>query len=255
MTVEIVRALFDIMIKFLKKYKGYPYLVASLRALYFSVFNRPLFKAYQDYQFTDERLKYSHIVEAVNYARIAELPSVFFEFGCHSARTFSVAARATDYLNIKDAQLFAFDSFQGLPSTIKEEDGVFEKGEFHTAIEEFTRLVKKHSGLKLDTANIIRGYYSESLTTDLQNKLPKVGVVHIDVDLYSSTVEVLNFIKPLMVEGTVLLFDDWYCFPPGSNKGERRALEEFQANNPSFEFEDWKSYSTFGKSFFVVKVP
>ena len=35
----------------------------------------------------------------------------------------------------------------------------------------------------------------------------------------------------------------------GSNKGERRALEEFQANNPSFEFEDWKSYSTFGKSF------
>ena len=57
-----------------------------------------------------------------------------------------------------------------------------------------------------------------------------------------------------MVEGTVLLFDDWYCFPPGSNKGERRALEEFQANNPSFEFEDWKSYSTFGKSFFVVKI-
>ena len=241
--------------KLLKKYNGYSYLIASLRILYFSVFNRPLYHAHQDYKFTDERLKYAHIVEAVNYARIAELPNVFFEFGCHSARTFSVAARATKYLEIKNAQLFAFDSFQGLPTTTKQEDGVFEEGTFRTAIEEFTRLVKKYSGLKLDTANVIPGYYNESLTNDLQQRLPKVGVVHIDVDLYSSTVEVLNFIKPLMVAGTVLLFDDWYCFSPGSNKGERRALEEFLAKNSSFEIEGWKSYSTFGKSFFVISVP
>ena len=240
---------------FFKKYRGYSSLIASLRILYFSTFNRPLYRAHQDYKLTDERLKYAHIVEAVNYARIAELPSVFFEFGCHSARTFSAAARATKYLGIKNAQLFAFDSFQGLPETSKQEDGVFEKGTFNTAIEEFTSLVKKKSGLKLDNTNIIPGYYSESLTSDLQQRLPKVGVVHIDVDLYSSTVDVLNFLKPLMVEGTVLLFDDWYCFSPGSNKGERRALEEFCTNNPSFEFEAWKPYSTFGKSFFVVRIP
>ena len=54
------------------------------------------------------------------------------------------------YVGIKNAQLFAFDSFQGLPETSKQEDGVFEKGTFNTAIEEFTSLVKKKSGLKLD---------------------------------------------------------------------------------------------------------
>ncbi|MGP1666287.1 MAG: hypothetical protein ACTS5I_10360, partial [Rhodanobacter sp.] len=51
------------------------------------------------------------------------------------------------------------------------------------------------------------------------------------------------------------VFDDWYAFPGGSLMGERRALTEFLAENPSFEVEPWKAYSTFGQSFFVSKVP
>ena len=101
----------------------------------------------------------------------------------------------------------------------------------------------------------MQGYYRDSLTTELQERLPKAGVVYIDVDLYLSTVEVLNFLKPLLVSGSVLVFDDWYCFPGGSIKGERRALSEFLAQNPDFEVEAWKAYSTFGQSFFVSKVP
>ena len=112
----------------LKKYKIYSYLISSLRTLYFFIFNRPLYKAHIDYKFSDEQLKYTHILEAINYVRIAELPDVFFEFGCHSARTFSAATSAAKYLNMKDTQLFAFDSFKGLPSTNKREDGIFEKG-------------------------------------------------------------------------------------------------------------------------------
>ena len=30
---------------------------------------------------TDEKFKYIHILEAVNYVKVAELPNVFFEFG------------------------------------------------------------------------------------------------------------------------------------------------------------------------------
>ena len=83
--------------------------------------------------------------------------------------------------------------------------------------------------------------------------MPKVGLVHIDVDLYSSTVEVLEFVKPLLVKGSVLVFDDWYCFPPGSTKGVC-AMDEFKKKY-RFEIEEWKSYSTFGKSFFVKNLP
>lgn len=227
----------------------------TIKGAYLRVFDRYSYRAHRDYRYTDEHLKFVHILEAINYTHIAEISAVYFEFGCHSGRTFSAAVRAARYLKMKDAQFFAFDSFQGLPETNHAEDGYFKSGTFATGADEFVRLVLGLSGLSLDRKNIIEGFYEKSLTPELQANMPKAGVVHIDVDLYSSTVEVLRFIKPLMVIGTVLVFDDWFCFPPGTNKGEARALKEFCLENPSFSVEEWKTYSTFGKSFFVTSLP
>jgi O-methyltransferase len=223
-------------------------------------YSRPkLFPAFEDYTFTDERLKFVHILEALNYVRVAGahgvIPPVYLEFGCHSGRTFSSAVRAAKFLNMTDAQFFAFDSFEGLPATDPAEDGVFRTGTFATSREDFVRIVSEKTGVALQEEHVIRGFYNDSLTPELQKRMPAAGVVHIDVDLYSSTVEVLRFIKPLMVVGTVLIFDDWYAFPPGADKGEARALREFREANPGFAIEEWKAYSTFGKSFFVTSLP
>ncbi|MDB0053305.1 class I SAM-dependent methyltransferase [Alphaproteobacteria bacterium] len=227
----------------------------SLKSLFYLIFDRNLYKAHKSYEFTDEQLKFTHILESINYIRIAELPNSYFEFGCHSARTFSAAARAARYLKMRDMEFYAFDSFEGLPEVVKKDDGFFKTSSFYTNMPDFLRLLKKNSGLELPKSNCIKGYYKESLTSKLLSKLPKAGVVHIDVDLYSSTVEVLKFIKPLLVCGTVLIFDDWYCFPPSESKGEKRAFEEFCADHPNFKTEVWKNYSTFGKSFFVTSLP
>lgn len=229
-------------------------LKAPLARAHQRIFRRHAYQAQRDYQYTDEHLKYVHILEAMNYVRVAGVPNVYFEFGCHSGRTFSAAIRAADFLGMSDTEFFAFDSFEGLPATNPVDDGVFQEGEFSTSVDEFVRLVKGMSGRKIEKKSIVKGFYRDSLTVELQGRLPKVGVVHIDVDLYSSTVEVLQFIKPLLVVGTVLIFDDWYCFTPGANKGEVRALNEFREMNPSFGVEGWKSYSTFGKSFFVTSI-
>ena len=162
-------------------------------------------------------------------------------------------------------ELNEFDAFDGADSVLvkidaegtigQNEDGIFETGTFNTSKLEFKKLIKRKTGLNLNDSNVISGFYSESLTGDMQQKMPKVGLVHIDVDLYSSAIEVLEFIKPLIVKGTVLVFDDWYCFPPGSSKGESGAMDEFKKKYPGFEIEEWKSYSTFGKSFFVKNLP
>jgi len=232
-----------------------PELRSALKGAYLSVFDRHAHRAHLDYRRTDEDFKFIHILEAMNYARVAELPAVYFEFGCHSGRTFSAAVRAARYLKMQNARFFAFDSFQGLPETKAEEDGYFQSGTFATGVDEFVRLVRGMSGLELARENIVPGFYDKSLTPALQSRMPKVGVVHIDVDLYSSTVEVLKFVKPMLTVGTALLFDDWYCFPPGADKGEARALREFLEANPSFAVEEWKAYSTFGKSFFVTRLP
>ena len=227
-------------------------LIYRVSLLYMRLFNNNSYQAHQDYISTDYRQKSVHIMEALNYVKVSKLPKVFFEFGCHSGRTFSSAVIASKELGIFDeCEFFAFDSFEGLPETTKD-DGIFKKGTFSTGVNEFKSAVKKQADFSIKDKNIIIGFYSNSLTEDLQSKLPSVGVVHIDVDLYSSAIEVLRFIRPLLVSGSVLIFDDFYCFPAGSDQGENKALNEFLIENEQLKILEWKSYSSFGKSFFIV---
>ena len=239
----------ELMIKYV--FQKVPY---NLKLIYLMLFNRNAYLAHRDYVNTDYRQKCIHIMEAMNYAKVSELPLVYLEFGCHSGRTFSAAVRASRELGILDkTQFYAFDSFEGLPAT-SAEDGIFKGGTFRTGITEFKSAVKKQADFNVCDANIIQGFYSESLNLETMSKIPSAGVIHIDVDLYSSAIEVLSFVKPLIVAGTVILFDDFFCFPAGSNKGESRALNEFLSNNPDLQVIEWKNYSSFGKSFFVTKV-
>lgn len=222
--------------------------------IFYNFLNKKLKLPRNWYIETDEKFKFTHVLEAVNYVKVAELPNVFFEFGCHSGRTYSAALLASKFLNF-ELENYAFDSFEGLPKTSKEEDGYFRSGTFNTKKEDFVKIVKNRTGILLQDDQLVEGYYDKSLNNKLKERLPKsVGFVHIDVDLYSSTITVLEFIKTFLVSGTVILFDDWYCFPPGKEMGERKALNEFLRKYPEIELEEWKNYSTFGKSFLVKKV-
>ena len=151
-----------------------------------------------------------------------------------------------------DFEFHAFDSFQGLPET-DEADGYFEEGTFDTSQADFVSIVKRRTGKLLAGDSIHSGFYVDSLTTELQARLPKIGVLHVDVDLYSSTVELLDFVEPLLCDGTVILFDDWYCFPLGTSGGEGLEVEHFLSKRQGIEMVPWKAYSTFGQSFFVKK--
>lgn len=233
-------------------------LIRFLKNIYYMLFDNYRYLSHKSYLFTDEKLKFTHILEGINYLRTAgndgkDLPLTYFEFGCHSGRTFSAAINAAKYLKMHNCEFFAFDSFKGLPETNETEDGVFKTGDFSTSKEDFIKIIKKNTNLKAENYNIIDGYYSNSLTESLQAKMPKIGMLHIDVDLYSSTRELLAFVKPLLVNGSVILFDDWYCFKPATKHsyGEQKAVQEFLEINKDIKFLQWKTYSTFGKSFFV----
>ena len=49
----------------------------------------------------------------------------------------------------------------------------------------------------------------------------------IDVDYYKSTVEVLSFIEPLLNDGTIIIFDDWFNYKGHPNRGEQKAFREW----------------------------
>jgi hypothetical protein len=81
--------------------------------------------------------------------------------------------------------------------------------------------------------------------------MDKVAVALIDCDLYSSTVDVLAFIKDMLVDGSIVMMDDWNTFNADDNKGERLAFSEFLAENPQITAEELFAYPPWGQVFMI----
>lgn len=165
----------------------------------------------------------------------------YFEFGCHEARTIRLAWQHFQHLFHWD--FVAFDSFEGLPEIDEiDRQEIWQKGRLKTDEREFIRLATS-TGMPRERLHTVRGFYDDSLTPELQRSLlpRKAAVVYVDCDLYKSTVPVLEFVRPFLQRGTIVVFDDWNCFCGDPARGERRAWGEFRAAYPELRFEAFVS--------------
>lgn len=163
----------------------------------------------------------------------------YFEFGCHEGNTLRMAYDSFHYLF--DWTYVAFDSFEGLPEISEiDQQAIWEKGKLKTSEEDFIALATRH-GVPQDRLLTAKGFYDHSLTPALKKKLlpKKAAVIYIDCDLYASTVPVLAFVRDFLQRGTIIVFDDWFCFHGDPNKGERRAFDEFRKREPQLIFEEF----------------
>jgi hypothetical protein len=165
----------------------------------------------------------------------------YFEFGCFTARTMRMAHDCFHHLF--DWHYVAFDSFEGLPEISEiDKQVIWEKGKLKMTEQDFIAICTRH-GIPRDRLTTVNGFYDVSLTEELKQRLlpRKAAVVHIDCDLYQSTVPVLRFIEDFLQPGTVIVFDDWNCFLADPDRGERRAWREFREASPELHFEPFVS--------------
>lgn len=95
------------------------------------------------------------------------------------------------------------------------------------------------------------GLFEETLPNVIPANYSKAALVHIDCDLYEPAKYVLNRIEPTLQNGTLLLFDDYFCFKGDPDQGEARALKEFLAEHPHWDAIPYMTYSAFCKSFIM----
>jgi len=167
------------------------------------------------------------------------LNGYYFEFGCHKARTMRLAWDT--FHSLYDWTYVAFDSFEGLPEMDPSDSmPIWKKGDLKTTETDFVTTVVKH-GMPRKKLKIVKGFYDHSLTPELRDRLlpQKAVVVYIDCDLYSSTISALEFSRDFLQKGTIIVFDDWFCFYGDPDKGERRAFGEFRVRHPELIFEDY----------------
>jgi O-methyltransferase len=134
-----------------------------------------------------------------------------------------------------------FDSFAGLPEIAAgDELPIWRQGALATSEEDFVARVTKR-GMPREKLLTVKGFYEESLTPELRDRLlpTRAAVVYIDCDLYASTVPVLEFVLPFLQRGTVIVFDDWFCFHGDPERGERRAFRELRERHPDLKLTEF----------------
>jgi hypothetical protein len=141
---------------------------------------------------------------------------LYLEFGVASGSTMRVIAETAPA-----GTAYGFDSFEGLPEHWR---NGYPVGEF--AMEQVP---------DVPGAEFVVGWFDQTLPGFLESHPEPVAFLHLDADLYSSTVTVLEALAPRLRAGTVVVFDEYFNFP-GWEEHEHRAWTEFVART-GIEFE------------------
>jgi hypothetical protein len=162
-------------------------------------------------------------IETLKYAlTLVPKDGMVLEFGVYSGKTLRIIAEARD-----GKEVYGFDSWQGLPEAWRPNIG---PGSFTAP-----------DMPEVEGADLIAGWFENSLPPFLDAHPGPVAMVHVDCDLYSSTKTVLDHVGPRLRPGTVIVFDEYWNYP-GWQDHEHKAWTEFVART-GIQF-DYESYTS-----------
>lgn len=119
--------------------------------------------------------------------------------------------------NFKNTYLF--DTFNGIPHVSPENLDGHHIGDFKANFEEVKKLFAENPRVK-----IYQGLFPKETGCFIEDQ--KFSLVHIDVDVYQSTKECLEFFYDRMNQGGVIIIDDYSW---EGTKGCKKAVDEFLA--------------------------
>lgn len=133
------------------------------------------------------------------------------EFGVYSGYSLRIIA--------EHMPVIGFDSFDGLPEDWRPG---FPKGKF--AVRREGPTIKGKPFVVPNNAMVVEGLFEH---TAPEFPFPPLGLVHIDCDLYSSTVTALEAVEPYIDRGTIIVFDEFQGYE-GYEEHEQKAWFEFR---------------------------
>ena len=149
----------------------------------------------------------------------------YAEFGVYKGR----CARFLTTFVPPGRTLHLFDSFEGLPEAWT---GKWQKGHFD--------LGGKLPRLNPKKTAVYKGWFKDTIPEFEASLKKPLAFIHMDADLYSSTMDVFHALNNKIVAGTILLFDEYVM---RKTDEEHRALVDWaNTYNRKFEYlwrNDW----------------
>jgi O-methyltransferase len=158
--------------------------------------------------FTERTALYDHIqTQIVGGAAID-----YLEFGVYKGESLAHWTRLNAH---EQSRFYGFDTFSGLPDHWECFTDTIDQGTFDTK--------GATPELRDQRVAFVKGLFQDTVSPFLAGFEPRSRiVVHNDSDLYTSTLYVLTRCHDLLVEGTILIFDEF-----SSVLNEFRALEDY----------------------------
>lgn len=172
-----------------------------------------------------------------NYTELANcIEGDFAEVGVYKGGSAEIIAF---YKNI-NKNFYLFDTFEGLPQADINFDNYHKKNDFNeTSYEEVSEGL-----IGYENIFIYKGIFPQDHGDKIKHN--KFSLVHLDVDIYKSYMDCLNFFYPRMTDGGIIILDDY--FSPNC-EGAKIATDTFFADK--LEKPIW----TTGPQVCIVKQP
>lgn len=187
----------------------------------------------------DLQKKYSLALKTLK-SELGDVPmGDYLEFGIYLGQSMICMHRAAQEEKVDHFRFIGYDSFEGLPDDDNEIDKDFwEPGTFAAGMDIVKRNLTK-ANMDWDKIVLVKGWYNETCVpeTNKKHNIKKAGIIMMDCDLYSSTKEALDYCKDLILDKSIIFFDDWNSAAGQmviQNKGQFRAFNEFMEANKQF---------------------
>lgn len=156
------------------------------------------------------------------------------------------------YASGDNNKIFGFDSFEGMPEINQGKDidkynkydpkfwvGKLNEEGIQPVYDNFKTL-----DLNLNNVNIVKGFFEDTLTDKMIEKIGEISILRLDNDWYESTKFTIEKLYDNVVDGGIILIDDY-----GTFIGCKRAIDEFrEKNNISSQL-----YNTDGEEYYWIK--
>ncbi len=147
----------------------------------------------------------------------AKIDGMFLEFGVWQGRSINFISSCTD------RTVHGFDSFEGIPEAWE--------GEPSGAYSTFGKLPDVNTNVELH-----RGWFDDSLPAFLESNQGPVAFMNIDCDTYNSTKTIFNCLGKQIKAGTVIVFDEYFCFPNWRDHEYKAFQEYLQDSGHQYEY-------------------
>ena len=203
--------------------------------------------------------KYQAIKKSLYITAHDQTYGSYLEFGVFTGSSFNFAMKVNKKIDKifgkSDCDFVGFDSFDGFGEIKKDDENPRFKDNIFS-VNEKKVLDNIHKCAKGQKMRIVKGFYKNTIKnkTTIDFNIDKARVVMIDCDLKESAYLALEFIKPSIQEGTIILFDDFVFFKGNKSKGEYGAFDDFKKKYPQILFRRIFDYGYGSKAFIAHKI-